>query len=164
MHERRVIAKTMHVTPNQMGYDMIIGRDLFEDLGIDIKFATHTILWDFVEIPMRPRHSTAAEAYEINDSKLVQDELKRVVAIMDVKYKPADLDKLVEECLHLKQHGKKLLFNLLKKYEELLDGMLGKWKGPPHKIHLKEGAEPFHAKPYAIPKAFEKTLNMKSED
>ena len=158
LHERRIITKTMHVTPNHMGYDMIIGRDLLEDLGIDIKFSTSSILWDFAEIPMRPRQATVAEAYEINDSKLVQDELKRVVAIMDAKYEPADLDKLVAECLHLKSEEKKLLFNLLKKYESLFDGTLGKWKGPPHQIQLKEGAKPYHAKPYTIPKAFEKTL------
>ena len=158
LHERRVITKTMHVTPNHMGYDMIIGRDLLEDLGIDIKFSTSSILWDFAEIPMRPRQATVAEAYEINDSKLVQDELKQVVAIMDAKYEPADLDKLVAECLHLKSEEKKLLFSLLKKYESLFDGTLGKWKGPPHQIQLKEGAKPYHAKPYTIPKAFEKTL------
>ena len=38
------------------------------------------------------------------------------------------------------------------------DGTLGTWKGPPHKIHLKEGAKPYYARPYLIPKAFEKTL------
>ena len=158
LHERRIIKKTMHVTPNKMGYDMIIGRDLLEDLGIDIKFSSQTIEWDFAEIPMRPKESLLSDSYHINDSKLVQTELKQVAAIMDAKYEPADLDKLVDECKHLKPKEQQLLYNLLKKYEILFDGSLGTWKGPPHKIHLKEGAKPYHARPYTIPKAFEKTL------
>ena len=158
LHEKRIITKTMHITPNEMGYDMIIGRDLLEDLGIDLKFSNHTISWDFAEIPMRPRNSTLSESYYVNDSKLVQSELKRVAAIMDAKYEPADLDKLVEECSQLRTKEKLLLLNLLKKYEKLFDGSLGTWKGPPHKIHLKEGVEPFHARPYTIPKAIEQTL------
>lgn len=31
LHERRIIKHKFHVTPNEMAYDMIIGRDLLEE-------------------------------------------------------------------------------------------------------------------------------------
>ena len=44
------------------------------------------------------------------------------------------------------------------KYESLFDGTLGKWTGEPYHIQLKEGATPYHARPYSVPKAYERTL------
>jgi hypothetical protein len=52
---------------------------------------------------------------------------------------------------------------LLLKYEELFDGMLGNWKLPPVSIELKEGAKPYHGRPYPIPKVHKATL-MKEID
>jgi len=37
---------------------------------------------------------------------------------------------------------------LLLKFEELFDGMLGDWKLPPVSFELKEGAKPYHGRPY----------------
>ena len=42
----------------------------------------------------------------------------------------------------------------------MFDGTFGKWKGKPIHIQLKEGATPYHAKPYAVPKAYERKLKM----
>ena len=61
MHERRIIKHKFHVTPNEMGYDMIIGRDLLQELGID------SISWDEAEIPMRPQNTSLQDSYYIND-------------------------------------------------------------------------------------------------
>ena len=107
---------------------------------------------------MRPKNSSLLDSYYINDSEMVQEELERVAGIMDAKYEPANIDKVVQECSHLKDSEKQELHNLLTKYKSLFDGTLGTWKGPPHTIQLKQGAQPYHAKPYAIPKAYEKTL------
>jgi hypothetical protein len=56
-----------------------------------------------------------------------------------------------------------LLLALLLKYEELFDGTLGDWKLPPVSIELKEGAKPYHGRPYPIPKIHKATL-MKEID
>jgi hypothetical protein len=45
-----------------------------------------------------------------------------------------------------------LLLALLLKFEELFDGMLGDWKLLPVSLELKEGAKPYHGRPYPIPK------------
>jgi hypothetical protein len=54
----------------------------------------------------------------------------------------------------------KKLLDLLQKYEDLFDGSLGKWNGTEVNIELKEGATPYHAKAYPIPKCHLKTLKM----
>jgi hypothetical protein len=57
-----------------------------------------------------------------------------------------------------------LLLALLLKYKELFDGMLGDRKLPPVSIELlKEGAKPYHGRPYPIPKIHKATL-MKEID
>ena len=43
-----------HVTRpfHNLGYDMIIGRDLLDDLGFIIDFSTRSLVWDGLRIPM----------------------------------------------------------------------------------------------------------------
>ena len=54
----------------------------------------------------------------------------------------------------------KNLLHLLQKYETLFDGTLGTWKGFSYDIALKEGATPYHGRPYAIPRAYNKQVRM----
>ncbi len=54
-----------------------------------------------------------------------------------------------------------LLSLLLKK--ELFDGTLGDWKLPSVSLELKEGAKPYHGRPYPIPKIHKAAL-MKEID
>jgi hypothetical protein len=55
------------------------------------------------------------------------------------------------------------LLALLLKFEELFDGMLGDWKLLPVSFELKEGAKPYHGKPYPIPKIHKATLMKEIE-
>ncbi len=55
------------------------------------------------------------------------------------------------------------LLALLLKFKELFDGMLGDWRLPPVYFELKEGAKPYHGRPYPIPKIHKATL-MKDID
>jgi hypothetical protein len=56
-----------------------------------------------------------------------------------------------------------LLLALFLKFEELFNGMLGDWKLLPVSFELKEGAKPYHGRPYPIPKVHKATL-MKETD
>jgi hypothetical protein len=51
----------------------------------------------------------------------------------------------------------------LQKYKDLFDGTLGKWTGSPYDIELKEGAQPYHAKPFPIPRVHVDTLRVEVE-
>ena len=63
----------------------------------------------------------------------------------------------------MSQEERDKLKELLKEFEDLFDGTLGKWNGPDYDIELKEGARPYHARPYSIPKAYEPTLRSEVE-
>jgi hypothetical protein len=47
---------------------------------------------------------------------------------------------------------------LLLNYELLLDGTLGDWNRPPVSVEMKEGAKPYHGRPYPIPQIHKTTL------
>jgi hypothetical protein len=56
-----------------------------------------------------------------------------------------------------------LLLALLLKFGDLFDGMLGDWMLPPVSSELKEGASPYHGRPYPIPKIHKATLMKEIE-
>ena len=45
-----------------------------------------------------------------------------------------------------------MLLELLQNFEELFDGTLGDWDCKPVSFQLKEGAQPYHGRPFPIPK------------
>ena len=47
---------------------------------------------------------------------------------------------------------------MLLRYEELFDGTLGDWNRPPISIELKEGAKPYHGRPYPVAQVHKATL------
>ena len=47
---------------------------------------------------------------------------------------------------------------MLLDFESLFDGTLGDWNRPPVFIELKEGAKPYHGRPYPIPQIHKATL------
>ena len=59
--------------------------------------------------------------------------------------------------LHLSLHDKNKLLELLKEFEELFDGTLGDWRTEPVSFELKEGAKPYHGRPYPVPKMRKET-------
>jgi hypothetical protein len=84
---------------------------------------------------------------------------ERIQGIIESKYTPADLSKIVEECTHLEQSERRQLLHLLQKYEDLFDGSLGIWKTDPIQLELKDpNVKPYHAKPYPVPHSQEKRL------
>jgi hypothetical protein len=87
------------------------------------------------------------------------------VEILDAKYAKADLPAIVRDnCKHLNPSERVLLLSLLLKFEQLFDGTLGEWNLTPVSIQLKEGgANPFHSRPYHIPKVHKATL-IKEKD
>ena len=121
-----------------------------------------TIAWGENSTPMKNSDTKATEptCFAIEDSVRVQDSLSRIKKILDAKYEPANLNEVVEECSHLESNERHQLYELLHKYEDLFDRTLGKWKCEDYKIDLKEGAEPYHARPFPIPKVHEGTLKL----
>ena len=59
----------------------------------------------------------------------------------------------------LKDKHKDSLLELLQKHEEIFDETLGKYTGSDYSIELKEDAQPYHVKPFPIPKIHVSFLN-----
>ena len=115
----------MHPAKN-LGYDIIIGWDLMQELRIVIDFARDICIWDRAELPMKSRDATSKEAFHINEPDGVASDLDCIKKILDTKYEPADLDKVVECITYLNPTEKSKLHRLLRKHENLFDGTLGK--------------------------------------
>ena len=54
-----------------------------------------------------------------------------------------------------------LLADVLSQYPSMYEGAIGTLNTPPLHFELRPGAKPFHAKPFPIPKAFEKLTKDK---
>ena len=80
--------------------------------------------------------------------------------ILDAKYEAADLDEVIRACEYLDSNEQQQLLALLRKYEHLFDGTLGTWNNEPYNIELKDGAKPYHSRPFPIPKVHEHTLQL----
>jgi hypothetical protein len=84
---------------------------------------------------------------------------KCVVEILDTKYDKADLPGIVRDnCAHLSLSYCEMLLELLLRFKELFDVMLGELKLLPVSFKLKEGAKPYHCRPYPIPKIHKASL------
>jgi hypothetical protein len=94
MHDARLIKWDMYVTKNLGAYDMILGRDLMTDLGIDIHFSTNSVTWDGIEIPMKDRDATFEESFHIGDTVAVEEATTRVQEILAAKYEKANLRRI----------------------------------------------------------------------
>jgi hypothetical protein len=133
---------------NKPQYNLILGVKATKRYGIILDFKDKMITVNEVKLPMQNinylhgsstlcvvklYHSLAMEPHN------TQDATKRVMQILDTKYKKADLQSIVRDnCKHLNTKKQKKLLQLLKKYELLFDGTLGDWKTKPVLFQLKE--------------------------
>jgi hypothetical protein len=101
------------------------------------------------------RHNTCLAQVPVS----TRNGTKRVIEILDAKYDKADLPAIIRDnCSHLTPSHQEKLLSLLLKYETLFDGTLGNWNRPPISIELKEGAKPYHGRPYPITQIHKATL------
>ena len=158
LYNDRVIEHTFNVLAMDIGYDMVIGTDLMSDLGLRLDFQNQGIEWDEASIPFKSIDDTFETGFFIKDSQAVIESTERIKNILDAKYVKLDIDEYVSKCTHLTDEQQKSLAWLLCKHEPLFDGTLGHWKSKDYDIELQEGAKPYHARAYPIPKIYEETL------
>ena len=139
-HENRNITCNAYIDEShheESHYDMIIGRELMITLGINLMFATAEIQWDNATIQMQPPESLRGDWVDALEKEILfahdpeTTDAERIQNIIESKYCPADLTKIVEECKHLSSQEQGQLLALLQKFEDLFDGSLGTWKTDP---------------------------------
>ena len=166
-HENRDILWEMYVDEadrQNTSYDIIIGRDLLAELGINFLFDKRVMVWDNSSVLMKS-HDYLSERKLDDFEKEIQfmhdpdtTDIERIQRILDVKYAPADLEAEVNKSEDMTKSQKEEMLQLLYKYEDLFDGKLGTWQTEPIELELKEGIKPYHAKPYPVPHSQEQKL------
>jgi hypothetical protein len=117
LHEKKTITFNCHIAPTLGEYDIIIGRDILRQLGIILNFQQETIEWDDAVIPMKAEGAKLEESFFVPDSSSLDDATQRIKQILDAKYDAADLNQIVNKCLHLKSTQKKAFFTLLNNFK-----------------------------------------------
>ena len=162
LQDDKLIEWNLHVTKDLGAHDMIIGRDILELLGVDIRFSDQTVQWGTKCMPFKDQDATPADAYFINEDEM-EEASARIRRILDAKYEAANIDDVCAQQEQLNQVEKDKLKQLLLRYEELFDGTLGVWKGSPVELQLNEGATPYHARAVPVPRVHLNTLKMEVE-
>ena len=144
-------------------YDLIIGRDLMLEVGIDVCFSTAEIKWDNASTPMQSVDKLDKNLVDNFEKELlfahdpVTTDAERIQNIVENKYCPADLETIVKNCKVLQDSERSTLLTLLNKFKHLFDGTLGHWKTEPVDLELKnDDVTPHHSKPYPVPHSQEK--------
>jgi hypothetical protein len=58
----------VHETDSQSCYNMIIGQDLQQAMGMDILFSSQQLRWDRIEVPMQTANSILIDLDKINST------------------------------------------------------------------------------------------------
>ena len=165
----KIVDWTFQVTDSKnLGYDMIIGRDIMQSLGINLLFSEQTIQWEGAQVPMRDfnklkkynlnKYELNAIIQNINEPIITQEATDRMIRILDSKYEQANLREVVKGATHLNQSQKDKLYQLLLKYEDIFDGTLGEWEGEPVDFETVDGAKPHSQRHYPVPHLYKKTF------
>ena len=157
-HRRIYGVKAMVFDEPTCPYDIILGRDLLDDLGIVIDFKNHHVKWMENYIFMKPKtHFHHHTSYTSVFSQGVYDVLDDIddAFILDAKYEATSAKQVAEPQEHLTLEQRKLLEQALQNTTQLFDGKLGRYKGEKIHLDLLPGAEPVHAKAYSVPTKLE---------
>jgi len=114
-------------------------------------------------MPFKDGDASTKEAHCVADSNPVEDAVHGVKRILDAKCDKADVGKICEEQAEVDKQQQEQLAVLLRKCEALFDGKLGGWHGQEVKLELQEGAKPYHARAYDMPRCHMQTLKAKVE-
>jgi len=140
-----------------------------DELGIDFLFSTRTIKWDESKMEMKPRGSlndkdTLELLYlMIHEPTVLQDAEDRQNKILDTDCSKVELKDYTDSLDYMSKSEREKLREILGQFPTLFGGGLGRLNIEPIRLELKEGAKPYHAKPFGIPKAYESTTKKEIE-
>jgi hypothetical protein len=152
-----------------IGYDMIIGQDLCWNMGIVVDYDDAMIEWNGMSIPMkdedfpcrkglRSKREMRQMVARTAEPRVTQEATSRILKILDSDYKKADLEAVVARATQLSASQQQKLLKLLRKYEDLFDGTLGKWNTDPVDIELRADSKPVSSRYYPVPRINKETF------
>jgi len=150
-------------------YDLIIGMDMLQALGIDIHNTSKTIVWNNKRAPFKPRDyfesnqyqdalNLAMAGYDDDDEDDLQHQGYKSRHIKSSHYEPSDPNLVAEAQLHLTPSQRKDLASLLAKFPKLFSGVLGQYPGKTVHLDLKQDIKEARCRPYPVPKHHEQVF------
>jgi hypothetical protein len=103
-------------------------------------FLDQLVIWEGSEMPIKPVQASVTTDYHIAESMAVEEHTDRTKKILDAKHSATDLEKVCSSQSHLEVEKQQQLLTLLRKFEDLFNGTLGKWNEEPIKLELKADA------------------------
>jgi hypothetical protein len=83
-------------TDSQSHYEMIIGQDLLQAMGMDILFSSQRLRWDGIEVPIQSANSNLIDSDKTNSTNKNTIDVFAIslstIKILDAKDEKADLD------------------------------------------------------------------------
>ena len=158
-----------HTTPSTSAYDMIIGMDLMTNIGIYVDTEDKVIHWEGAHVPLKNHGALQDPAFKdalyhmSKEAPVLQDTEQRQKRILDADYSKVDIEEYVNSREHLSDHEKKQLLDVLNSHPTLFGGGLGVINIKPVKLEVKEGAKPYHARAFPVPKAYEEGTRKEIE-
>ena len=150
-----------HTNSTESQYDMIIGSDLMEALGITLCYKSKQITWDEVNVPMKDRGTivdkdNTQNIFELTkESSILKMSEDRHNEIIQAMYGKIDITEHVKSLEHLTTQEQEELSQTLEAYPDMYQGAIGTLNIAPVHFELKKNARPYHARPFPIPKAYE---------
>ena len=163
LQDDKLIEWNVHIAKDLGNYDMIIGRDILQFLKIDLQFSKQQVVWDHATMPFKDFDCTPLDSYHLEDPKGLIEDTDRIKKILDAKYEAADISEVCRQQGQLSRSQQIKLQQLLERYSTVFDGTLGSWNGTEVQLELKEGARPYHARAYPIPRCHMETLKAEVE-
>jgi hypothetical protein len=144
---------------NESSYDLIIGMDLMQTLGIDIHNSTKTVVWNTLRVLFKTHDyftSGNFQAHLLDAMARSEDPIENTgyksKTIKRSLYEARDPHAVAEQQKHLTPSQRQDLADLLSCYPKLFSGKLGKY---PHwlvHLELKPDATAAHCRPYPVPR------------
>jgi hypothetical protein len=94
---------------------------------------------------------------------VLQKAEERQSRILDADYSKVEMEEYVSSLDHLDSNEQIELLATLEKFPSLFGGGLGSLNIEPIRLELKDGAKPYHAKPFGIPQAYLSTTKKEIE-
>ena len=143
-------------------FDMIIGNDLMQALGLEISFKNKSLTWDDITIPMKNRgtisNAKLAEMiyHQTMEPTILKMSEERHNEIIKIMYGKTNIPEYVKQHTNLNQEQQQQLGYILNQHPEMFEGEIGTLNIPPVHFELKPNSKPYNGKPFPVPKAYEK--------
>ncbi|GFH61911.1 hypothetical protein CTEN210_18387 [Chaetoceros tenuissimus] len=145
------------VMDGRSNYDIILGRDFLQKIGLILDFENLQIKWMNMEISMKPaRYWNTLENVQIAFAEYTDEADEEpndgyAAAILPSKYDDVSPDVIAAKQTHLDKEKQQDLEKVLHQFPTLFNGKLKQFKGEEVHLTLKKDAKPVQSKPYKVP-------------